>query len=66
MAEFDLKPIDAECPYCGEPIELLVDCPGEEQRYIEDCQVCCRPMNVHVTVGQDGLPSVQVTQENEA
>ena len=32
------------CPYCGEPNRVLLD-PGEaEQSYIEDCQVCCRPI----------------------
>ena len=32
------------CPYCGEPNRVLLD-PGEAgQSYIEDCQVCCRPI----------------------
>ena len=34
------------CPYCGEPIELLIDDSIPEQEYIEDCQVCCRPISV--------------------
>ena len=32
------------CPYCGEPIEVLVDPSVEDQEYIEDCSVCCRPI----------------------
>jgi len=33
------------CPYCGERIELVLDLSmGEEQQYIEDCFVCCRPI----------------------
>ncbi len=44
-------PQRVDCPYCGEPIELLVDTSVEQQDYIEDCSVCCRPMelSVHVT-----------------
>ncbi|MGY3266769.1 ribosomal protein S27E [Lysobacter sp. HA35] len=30
---------EVECPYCGEPIDLVVDSSGGSQRYIEDCQV---------------------------
>lgn len=33
------------CPYCGERIEVVIDLSmGEEQSYIEDCFVCCRPI----------------------
>jgi transcription elongation factor Elf1 len=39
-----------ECPYCGEQLEVAIDWSVAEQRYIEDCQVCCRPMELTVTV----------------
>jgi hypothetical protein len=43
--------IDASCPSCGEPITLIVDVTaGRRQTYVEDCWVCCRPMQVVVTV----------------
>ena len=54
-----------ECPYCGETIEVLIDCSVDEQSYIEDCQVCCRPINVTVSPGYDGGLEVQVAHENE-
>ena len=38
------------CPYCGEKIELVVDCSIPEQEYIEDCEVCCRPINLLITI----------------
>ena len=38
------------CPYCGEPIEMVVDLSEAEQNYIEDCFVCCRPINVNITI----------------
>ena len=36
----------ATCPHCWEIIELTLDLSVEEQSYIEDCPVCCRPMAV--------------------
>ncbi|MBV1884565.1 MAG: CPXCG motif-containing cysteine-rich protein [Pseudomonadales bacterium] len=33
--------------------------------HIEDCQICCRPINFDVTVGQDGEPAVRVSNEDE-
>jgi hypothetical protein len=60
-----LTPVDVHCPYCGEPLELLVDAGEDGQRYIEDCQVCCRPINVTVTVDGDGSIGVDVRSENE-
>ncbi|HSC47655.1 MAG TPA: CPXCG motif-containing cysteine-rich protein, partial [Gammaproteobacteria bacterium] len=41
-----LAPVEIQCPYCGETIEIVVDCSIENQRYIEDCQVCCRPIDL--------------------
>ncbi len=57
--------IEIECPYCGETIEIVVDLSVEDQTYIEDCQVCCRPITMAVTVDEDGMPMVQVSQEDE-
>ena len=53
------------CPYCGESISILVDDSASDQRYIEDCQVCCRPMIISVSVGPDGDVSVDARSENE-
>ena len=36
------------CPYCGEPVELTIDATAGSQAYIEDCGVCCRPIEVRV------------------
>jgi hypothetical protein len=56
--------IDASCPYCGEPIELMVDASAGSSSYIEDCQVCCRPMQVDVEV-DGGQVSVRVRTGDE-
>lgn len=56
MAAFGMEPVNSTCPYCGEPIELLVDCSVKKKNYnyIEDCQVCCKPITVRVTVDEEG------------
>lgn len=53
------------CPYCGEAITLLIDDSLPEQNYVEDCQVCCRPIVLDVSVDVDGDISVQARSENE-
>jgi len=53
------------CPYCGENINVLLDNSVDEQQYIEDCQVCCRPIVFKVTTGFSGEMMVQVFDENE-
>ena len=53
------------CPYCGEPIELIIDTSVTQQSYIEDCQVCCRPMLINVEVDADGYIYLDIRNENE-
>jgi hypothetical protein len=60
-----VETVRISCPYCGEPVDLSVDCSLERQRYVEDCPVCCSPMVLHVTVGHDGRIQVEAHQENE-
>ena len=43
------------CPYCGEPIEIVVDESAGDATYVEDCPVCCRPMQVHVEVDGEAV-----------
>ena len=56
---------DIRCPYCDESISVLIDGSVNEQSYVEDCQVCCRPILLSATVGRDGLARVVATAENE-
>lgn len=53
------------CPYCGESIQVLVDESIPEQSYIEDCQVCCRPINLSVAVDSDGGVEIRATNDDE-
>ncbi|MFI5250214.1 MAG: CPXCG motif-containing cysteine-rich protein [Gemmatimonadales bacterium] len=50
------------CPYCGAANEIALDpSGGRRQDYVEDCQVCCQPWNVHVQYRRDGTADVNVT-----
>lgn len=61
-----LPAADVACPYCGETITLFVDASAGDQRYIEDCHVCCRPIDVAARVDEDGGVDVQVRAQDEA
>ncbi|MDG2070275.1 MAG: CPXCG motif-containing cysteine-rich protein [Pseudomonadales bacterium] len=54
-----------QCPYCGEPIVVLIDNTVECQEYVEDCQVCCRPIAFDVSISFDGEIDVMASHENE-
>ena len=58
-----LETVSVVCPYCGETIEVLVDCSAGSQEYLEDCQVCCQPMHLSVRIDPEGEPSVEARQE---
>lgn len=49
------------CPYCGERLSILIDTSDAGSEYIEDCQVCCRP--IIMTMTHEG--EVSVRSENE-
>ena len=34
------------CPYCWQEISFVLDLSVAEQNYIEDCEVCCRPIHI--------------------
>ena len=55
----------AQCPYCWESIYFEIDLSEPNQEYVEDCQVCCRPMRIHVSVDYSGETQAQGFSENE-
>lgn len=52
------------CPYCGEVIEVLLDAADIDEQYIEDCQVCCKPISFAV-FEDDGELKVNVYSEDD-
>jgi len=43
-----------QCPYCWEQISMLLDVSVASQTYVEDCEVCCNPIEVGM-VFRDGV-----------
>ena len=43
------------CPYCWETISMVLDLSAEDQHFIEDCEVCCHPIDVSYTVVEEEL-----------
>ena len=43
-----------ECPYCGERFDTLVDAGSGAATYIEDCQICCQPIEFELRVDSRG------------
>lgn len=42
------------CPYCFEEISMLLDPSVSKQKYIEDCEVCCNPIEIQFEIeGED-------------
>ncbi|MEA3554682.1 MAG: CPXCG motif-containing cysteine-rich protein [Campylobacterota bacterium] len=48
------------CPYCWEPISMVLDPYMEDDDYIEDCQVCCRPIVVNFKIVDDEVTRFNV------
>jgi|ERR1700733_795610 hypothetical protein len=46
--------VAAWCPYCGERFEARVEVSAGAQEYIEDCEVCCRPMAFSIELEDNG------------
>lgn len=61
----EITEVGISCPYCGEAISVLIEDSLPEQSYVEDCQVCCRPIVLNVVVDADGDVAVQARSENE-
>jgi hypothetical protein len=41
------------CPYCTQKISMLIDLSVPAQSYIEDCEICCRPIEISYQVSDD-------------
>jgi hypothetical protein len=52
------------CAWCGELFDIELDpSAARDQRYVEDCSVCCRPNVIRVVFDRTGEPEVTTEQE---
>jgi len=43
------------CPYCWQRISMVLDTSVHSQTYVEDCEVCCKPIEIHYVMENDDL-----------
>ncbi len=49
-----------QCPYCWEEISMLLDSSILHQKYIEDCEICCNPIEISVSFSNAELESLEI------
>ena len=59
------EPAQINCPYCGESLEIAIDASVRQQEYVEDCQVCCKPITLRIRIDAEGEPSIEARGEDE-
>jgi len=57
--------VTVQCPYCWEQFNLLIDASVESQEYVEDCEVCCRPIDFTIEIDEQDRAVVQARLQDE-
>lgn len=55
--------IQITCPYCGAPTDVHVE--SSDGNCIEDCTVCCQPIELVVRVDANGTARVEAHRGDE-
>jgi len=50
------------CPHCWEEISMLIDTSVPFQKYIEDCEVCCNPLEIRVSCEEGEVVDFEVSE----
>lgn len=50
-----------QCPYCWEEISMLLDTSVRYQVYVEDCEVCCNPIELTIAYEDAVLTQFQAS-----
>jgi hypothetical protein len=56
-----LVEIQVQCPHCGEVFTSTADTSQGDYSTIEDCEVCCAPMNIEVICEPGHVDEVRVS-----
>jgi len=43
------------CPYCWQQISMVLDTSEDHQTYVEDCEVCCKPIEVEYRLDDESV-----------
>ncbi len=57
------QPSTITCPYCGAPTDVHVE--AGAGRCIEDCTVCCQPIELVVRADESGAVEVEARRGDE-
>ncbi|MBP8792518.1 MAG: CPXCG motif-containing cysteine-rich protein [Lutibacter sp.] len=49
-----------QCPYCWEEISMMLDSSVRNQTYVEDCEVCCNPIELQVKFEDNELIALNI------
>jgi hypothetical protein len=60
-----LEEVDVSCPYCGAPFTMLLDLTQGPNDYIEDCAVCCAPIEVMLRFDGDDAPELRLRRGDD-
>jgi hypothetical protein len=58
--------VTVNCPYCGEAFATQADASAGSCTYIEDCQVCCQPIEMELHVDEDGALRELLTRRGDS
>jgi hypothetical protein len=53
-----------QCPYCGESVEIVLDLSMSDQQFVEDCPVCCRPIEFELHTDSEGWSLITRTEND--
>jgi len=65
-ASADAKFVTVNCPYCGEPFETTADVSAGPCIYVEDCQICCQPIEMELRVDENGDLAEVLTRRGDS
>tara|TARA_Y100000768_G_C23457710_1_gene442259 strand:- start:5 stop:187 length:183 start_codon:yes stop_codon:yes gene_type:complete len=50
------------CPHCWQDQLKMVDPSIENQIFIEDCEICCNPLEFNIVINQNTVESFKVKE----
>lgn len=48
------------CPFCSARMDVVLDLSAGSQSYVEDCAVCCQPMQITFETDNDELLEIDI------
>ncbi|MCG8477291.1 MAG: CPXCG motif-containing cysteine-rich protein [Cytophagales bacterium] len=54
-----------KCPCCWQQVSILVDKSVEKQSFVEDCELCCRPLQFDIEVKSGKISAFEAKSLDE-